>query len=257
MKKILITFFAIVLCMQTCLAAPKWKTKKHPPVQQQKPTIEIKIADDDIYSKESSKYQKRLMEVGFRLLNANGIEKRTTFYYTPNKKKMPYIKLNVSKKHVFVNENAISFLESDDELAALLSQQIAYSNDIHQGLFRRVTMGFSPRKYEKKSDLIAIDYMVKAGYNPIAMIITMNKLSGEPNWYDPYIMHHKGSVRLAYIYQYIYEKYPMYLIDNEYLSNVYFQNFLLTSKKDRAKVRKLQQERLRQKKLRSNEKKEI
>lgn len=256
MKKLITTLLLICFCAQCCLAAPRKKAKQKPEPPAQ-PSIEIQIKDDDIYSGQSAKYQKRLMEVGFRLLNANGIEKRTTFYYLVNKNKKPCIKLNASKKHVFVNENAINFLESDDELAALISQQIAYSNEIHQGLFRRITIGFSPRKYEKKSDTLAVDYMVKAGYNPVAMIITMNKLAGEPDWYDPYIMHHKGSVRLAYIYQYIYEKYPMYLIDNEYLTNIYFQNFLLTSKKDRAKVRKLQQERLRLKKLKNEQKEEV
>lgn len=258
MKKIITIILLMGFCIQACFAAPakRNRTPRRIP-EKQTPSIKIQIKDDDIYSGQNAKYQKRLMEVGFRLLNANGIEKRSTFFYLTNKNKKPYVKLNVSKKHIFMNENTINFLESDDELAALLSQQIAYSNDIHHGLFRRVTMGFSPRKYEKKSDMIAVDYMVKAGYNPVALIIAINKLSGEPNWYDPYIMHHKGSVRLAYIYQYIYEKYPMYLIENEYLSNVYFQNFLLTSKKDRAKVRKLQQERLRLKKLKNAQKEEV
>lgn len=245
MKKFISIILVLLFCTQACIAAPRARQKqKTNPVQTPKPVVEIQVKDDDIYSGGNSKYQKRLMQVGFRLLNANGIEKRTTFYYLPKQSKKPYTKLNVSKKYIFVNENAISFLESDDELAALLSQQIAYSNDIHHGLFRRVTMGFSPRKYEKKFDRRAVDYMVKAGYNPIALIIAVNKMSGEPNWYDPYITHHKGSVRLSYIYQYIYEKYPAYLIENEYLGNVYFQNFLLTSKKDRAKIRKIREERI-------------
>lgn len=38
---------------------------------------------------------------------------------------------------------------------------------------------------------------------------------------------------LLKIYEYIYTKYPYYLINNEYLENIHYQNFLLTSQNNR------------------------
>ena len=35
----------------------------------------------------------------------------------------------------------------------------------------------------------------------------------------------------------IFKKYPAYLVDNDYKTNIYYQNFILTSKKDREKIR--------------------
>ena len=37
------------------------------------------------------------------------------------------------------------------------------------------------------------------------------------------------------VYEYIYKKYPEYLVNNKYLANPYYQNFLITSKENRAK----------------------
>ena len=83
-------------------------------------------------------------------------------------------------------------------------------------------------------------------------------MSGDPNWYAPYFVHHKGSDRMMYIYQYIYQKYPAYLVENDFLTNVYYQNFLLSSKKERAKIRKIQEEkrRLNKEKINNNKDKE-
>ena len=40
------------------------------------------------------------------------------------------------------------------------------------------------------------------------------------------------------IYEYIYKKYPEYLANNAYKGNIYYQNFLLTSKENRKKFQK-------------------
>ena len=37
------------------------------------------------------------------------------------------------------------------------------------------------------------------------------------------------------IAQWVYKKYPEYLVNNPYKTNIYYQNFLLTSKENRAK----------------------
>jgi hypothetical protein len=44
------------------------------------------------------------------------------------------------------------------------------------------------------------------------------------------------SKRLAYIYEKIYMQYPCFLVDNKYINNEYYQNFLLSSVENRKKV---------------------
>ena len=44
------------------------------------------------------------------------------------------------------------------------------------GYFFPITMGLNSKKYEEKADKRAVDYMVKAGYNPVAYITVGNKI---------------------------------------------------------------------------------
>ena len=76
--------------------------------------------------------------------------------------------------------------------------------------------------------------MVKAGYNPLGMIVVLNKILDDQR-YDWHLTHPLGSKRLATIYEYIYTKYPQYLVQNEYKDNLIYQNFLLTSRENRHK----------------------
>ena len=96
---------------------------------------------------------------------------------------------------------------------------------------------WAPKKYEYKADKRAVDYMVAAGYNPVAMIIVMNKTFPQTR-YDWCSTHPLTSRRMMQVYEYIYKKYPEYLAKNEYKNNIYYQNFLLTSKNNRAKFQR-------------------
>lgn len=183
-----------------------------------------------------SKYQKKVMQVGFRILNANGIDKRMIFSYEPDKR-VNAVSYSTTK-NIVVFKGIVPYFDSDDELAAVLSHEIAHGLDFHAGFWRRIAMAFSSIKYEEKADKKAVDMMVNAGYNPVAMIVALNKILPEENWFERSGSHPVGSDRLAYIYEYIYAKYPAYLVDNEYRTNLYYQNFLLTSQKDRELIRK-------------------
>lgn len=63
---------------------------------------------------------------------------------------------------------------------------------------------------EARADKLGIDYMVKAGYNPLASISMMNKIMNR-RW-SGISDHPSGSKRMITAYQYIAKKYPKYLI---------------------------------------------
>lgn len=62
------------------------------------------------------------------------------------------------------------------------------------------------RVMEKDADLLSIDYIVKAGYNPLAAISIMYKI-GE-NYVDFWADHPSTDKRIITMYEYIKEKYP-------------------------------------------------
>lgn len=186
----------------------------------------------DIDLTKEGQYQKKIMEMGVNILNANRIESRAIFWFTSNKYPNAYAN---TAKVVVIYSGLLPFIEDDSELAGIMSHEIAHTVDFNQGFWRTMAMGWSPKKYEEKADKKAVDYMVKAGYDPVAFIVVMNKIGGQYNK-DWGMSHPLTSKRLAYIYGYIYQKYPAYLADNAYRTNIYYQNFLLTSKKDREKI---------------------
>ena len=191
---------------------------------------------DELRLEQEAKYQKQIMQIGYRILNANQIDKRMTFFYSTSKDINAATSLR--GKQIVVYKGIIPLLDTDDELAAVIAHEIAHGIDAYKGLWRRITMTSAPKSYEFKSDKKGVDLMVNAGYNPVAMIITLNKICEEPNWFEISSTHPGGSERLTAIYEYIYTKYPAYLIDNEYKNNLYYQNFLLTSKKERQRIQK-------------------
>ena len=193
--------------------------------------------------------QNKIDKIGFRLLNYNGIEKRTVFDFDAGRQK------NASSRsrdrQITLYRGLYNRLNSDDEIAAVLAHEISHSVDSYNGIFRGAfsswSYTFSPKKYEYKADKKAVDYLVNAGYNPIALIVVMNKTFPQSR-YDWYSTHPLTSRRMMKIYEYIYKKYPEYLANNEYKDDIYYQNFLLTSKGNRAKF---------QKKIESNSKRSV
>ncbi len=179
-----------------------------------------------------------ISNIGFKILNSNKIEKRVTFYYKPDAKAINACS-RFRDRGVEVYRGAATYLDNEDEYAAILSHEISHGVDSYDGILRGffspVSYGLSPRKFEKKADKRAIDYMVKAGYNPVAFIVVMNKIMSQER-YEIFSTHPLTSRRMMYAYEYIYNKYPEYLANNEYKNNVYYQNFLLTSRANRTKL---------------------
>lgn len=187
--------------------------------------------------KTEAQLQERMNCVGFNILNSSRIEHRMIFRVI-NRVYTRDIWADVSSvnRTVWIKPCILPYIDSDDELAGILSHQIAHGVDTYEGAFRGyvsiLNYWVAPNKYDLKADKRAVDYMVNAGYNPLALIVIMNKI-GQQYRYDVFSNHTLISRRMMRIYEYIYIKYPSILADNEYKDNIYYQNFLLTSRKNR------------------------
>ena len=201
-------------------------------------TVSSVFADDTFVTStaEIAKIQNQISRVGFKLLNSSGLPNRTVFYYN-NAKTINAYSVH-SDKRIILYRGMYIMLEDEDQLAAVLGHEIAHSMECSKGIFRGffkiVNYVSTPRKYEYKSDKLAIDYMVNAGYHPVAMIVMMSKIFPQER-YDWCSTHPLSSRRMMEVYEYIYKKYPEYLVNNKYKDNPYYQNFLITSKENREK----------------------
>lgn len=155
--------------------------------------------------------QEKVLAVGQKILIDNKITKRVPIFVLYNSKELNAYS-NLYDKRVCIYASMFSYMDNDDELAAVLSHEIAHSVEAYGGMTKYIAIQANSKKYEQKADLNGIDYMVKAGYDPIAMITILNKISGEPVWDWGFTYNHpKGSKRLIDAYKYIYVKYPKYL----------------------------------------------
>ena len=190
--------------------------------------------------KTTDELQTRMNEIGFKILNSNRIEKRFMFMAI-NRVYTRDIWTDVSSVNriVWVKPTVLPYIDDDNELAAILSHSLAHGIDTYEGIFRGyisiLNYWVSPNKYDLKADKTAVDFMVNAGYNPLALITILNKI-GKQYRFDIFSNHTLASRRMMLIYEYIYTKYPSILVENEYKDNIYYQNFLLTSRNNRMKL---------------------
>jgi hypothetical protein len=144
----------------------------------------------------------------------------------------------LTKRQVVVFGDAYKNIETDDELAGYIAREIPAAIRSYKGgtgFLSSVKVKAAPKKYELVFDKLAVDYMVKAGYNPLGLITYINKSYPQARQ-DTFSSTNLTSKRLAYIYERIYMQYPSFLVNNTYLENEYYQNFLLTSIENRKKV---------------------
>lgn len=184
--------------------------------------------------------QARIDSVGVNILNKNRISHRIVFTYNKAaKKKLISTDKTLSKRQIIVYDGLYQTVQTDDELAAMLSREISMAVKSYSGVWGgrldTIEVALGSKKFETVADKRAVDYMVNAGYNPLGLIVFINKTY--PQKRSDFIgRHNLTSKRLARIYEYIIYKYPKYLENNEYLSNKYYQNFLLNSVENRKKL---------------------
>lgn len=154
--------------------------------------------------------EQSVIDIAQKIMTANKLPKRVPIFV--DRKKYVDAHTNIYDKKVTVYEGLLFYFDNNDELAYVLSHEIAHATEAYGGVMKFVAMNYNPKKYEQKADLNGIDYMVQAGYDPIAAITMGNKIFGEPIWdWGFTYTHPKGSKRLIEMYKYIYVKYPQYL----------------------------------------------
>lgn len=181
--------------------------------------------------------QKRMNEVGFTILNANRIEHRLIFMVTNRVySRDRWADVSSVNRTVWLKPVILPYIDSDDELAGILAHQISHGVDTYDGVLRGyisiLNYWVAPNKYDMLADKRAVDYMVNAGYNPLAYIVILNKIMQQYR-FDAFSNHTLITRRMMKIYEYIYQKYPSILADNDYKDNIYYQNFLLISRNNR------------------------
>lgn len=164
---------------------------------------------DNFWKKKGIDEQKVIL-VGQKIMLDNKIAKRVPIWVDNKKTINAYSR--TYDKIVIIHEGMFFYIDNDDELAYVLSHEIAHSVEAYGGMMKYMAVNANSKKYEQKADLNGIDYMVKAGYDPIAAITMGNKIFAEPvcDWGFT-STHPKGSKRLMDMYKYIYVKYPNYL----------------------------------------------
>lgn len=185
--------------------------------------------------------QTRIDSIGTNLLNTNKIPRRIIFTYNKKEKKA-FLSTDkaLTKRQIIIYDGLYQSVQTDDELAAMLAREISTALKSYDGMWRgtldSIEVALGSKKFETVADKRAVDYMVNAGYNPVALIIFINKTCPQKR-FDRFSRHNLTSKRLARIYEYITYKYPQYLENNELFENEYYQNFLLTSLENRIKLK--------------------
>lgn len=206
MKKIIGIFMAVVFALQLSANAAtttNWTTKAN--VQ-------------------------RVNTIGQKLLVKNNLPTKITF------KVMETDEINAfanADKEIYVFTGLLKFVDSDDELAAVIAHEIGHIVNNHvakqnvintmtstaiynanidarlkvgANIANNMTMLKMSRTDEYEADITGTDLITKAGYNPLAMVSLLNKISG--NYVDLISTHPSGDKRTMNVFDYITYTYP-------------------------------------------------
>lgn len=171
----------------------------------------------------------RVNSIGTKLLQANGVQQEIVFKVSEQEDVNAYANIN---KEVYVYKGLLDYVTNDQELAAVISHEVGHILNGHcakQGVLntgvnilaqkaaekynatavavgQQLTSSKLSRNDEFEADLTGVDLMIKAGYNPLAMISVLNKICG--NYIDILQTHPSGEKRLMNIYEYVEYNYP-------------------------------------------------
>ena len=165
---------------------------------------------------------KRVNTIGSKMLKANNVNYPIEFKVSDEEDVNAYANLD---KEIYVYKGLLEFVDNDEELAGVIGHEMGHIINGHcakQGVLGTAIAIFAnmisknetvtaigttlaqsklSRTDEFEADISGVDLMAKAGYNPLAMVSLLNKISGDA-YIDIIQTHPSGEKRILNVYNY-------------------------------------------------------
>lgn len=172
----------------------------------------------------------RVTKIGKALLAKNNLPTQITFKVIETDEINAFAS---GEKEICVYTGLLKFVNNDSELAGVIAHEIGHIINNHvakqsvvsavtstaiynanidsrlkagANVANNLTMLKMSRTEEYEADITGVDLMTKTGYNPLAMVSVLYKISGK--YVDFMTTHPSGDKRTMYIYDYITYTYP-------------------------------------------------
>ena len=165
---------------------------------------------------------KRVNTIGTKILKANNVNQSIKFTVSDTDDINAYADIN---KEIHVYRGLLQYVDNDNELAGVISHEMGHiinghcakqgilnagiatvasittKNEVVSAVGQQLAASKISRNDEFEADITGVDLMTKAGYNPLAMVSLLNKISG--NYLDIFESHPSGEKRILNVYNYI------------------------------------------------------
>ena len=173
---------------------------------------------------------KKVQEIGTNILSKNSLPTQVSFTVVETDEINAFAS---GDKELCVYTGLLNYIDNDAELAGIIGHEIGHIVNNHvakQSIFASLTQTTIEnsrlsstaksnvslandlvflkvsRTDEYEADITGVDLMIKAGYNPLAMVSVLYKISG--NYFDFTSDHPSGDKRTMYLYNYLTYAYP-------------------------------------------------
>jgi len=165
----------------------------------------------------------RVNTIGTKLLKANNVNYDIEFKVSNEEDVNAYANLD---KEIYVYKGLLEFVDNDEELAGVIGHEMGHiinghcakqgvlgtafavvanmmtKNETVSAIGTTLAQSKLSRNDEFEADISGVDLMIKAGYNPLAMVSLLNKISGDA-YIDILQTHPSGEKRILNVYDYI------------------------------------------------------
>ena len=166
---------------------------------------------------------KRVNTIGTKLLKANNVNYDIEFKVSQEEDVNAYANID---KEIYVYKGLLEFVDNDEELAGVIGHEMGHiinghcakqgvlntgiavvasmvtKNETARAVGQSLAQSKLSRNDEFEADITGVDLMTKAGYNPLAMVSLLNKISGDA-YIDILQTHPSGEKRILNAYNYI------------------------------------------------------
>lgn len=171
----------------------------------------------------------RVPTVGKQILTKNGLPSTTNFVVTETNVVNSTSNAN---NELYIQKEVLGYTGNDNEVAAVISQELGviinanvskkkfvsnlasawagnFATEDAQNkalLVNQISLNAMSEKDQMTADITGVDLMIQAGYNPLAMIVTLGKIPGT-TW-ETMTGQLNNIKRTMYIYDYLSYNYP-------------------------------------------------